>query len=66
MPVYVKGDHKVNVSGEEAVAQFEAAGYSPIRSAQKADPKPVQPGETPTPAPAEKPARKRAAKKSKK
>ena len=36
MPVYVKGGHVVNVSGEEAVAQFEAAGYSLAEPAEQA------------------------------
>ena len=56
MPVYVKGDHKVNVSGEEAVAQFEAAGYSP--ATEKAAEKKADP---PT---GDKPAAKKSAKKS--
>lgn len=28
MPAYVKGGHKVNVSGAEEIARFEASGYS--------------------------------------
>lgn len=28
MPVYVKSGHRVNVSGEQEVARYEAAGYS--------------------------------------
>ena len=57
MPVYVKGDHEVNVSGEEAVAQFEAAGYSPARTIEK-------PAEKKAESPADDKAKKSAAKKS--
>jgi len=45
MPVYVKGGHEVSVSGEEAVAQFEAAGYSLVQSAEQADKKPAKKSE---------------------
>lgn len=40
MPVYVKGGHEVNVSGEDAVAQFEAAGYS--LAAERSSEKPAR------------------------
>lgn len=51
MPVFIKGDHEVNVSGDEEVARFEASGYSLKKAAAK-------PSETEAKAPAKKAAAK--------
>ena len=55
MPAYFKGDHRVNVSGDEEVARFEAAGYSLAPAAMPSEK-----------APAKKPAKKATAKSSEK
>jgi len=42
MPAYFKGDHRVNVSGDEEVARFEAAGYSLVSTAKSSEKAPVK------------------------
>lgn len=37
MPLYTKGDHQVNVSGEKEIARFRAAGYSPSEAAKPSE-----------------------------
>lgn len=42
MPIYIgPDDHEVNVSGEEEVARFEAAGYS-LAAAKPSEKAPVK------------------------
>lgn len=43
MPVFTGADgHKVNVSGEEEVARYKAAGYSPETASKPSEKAPVK------------------------